>query len=59
MSRVSAPTKEAMSTKGILRESTPTQKATSPTVMEHVLSRLKDIGITKVFWRCRGLRLSN
>src|SRR5580704_12811405 len=50
MSRVSAPTKEATgSTTGILQESTPTQKATSPTVVEHVLSRLKDIGITKVF----------
>src|SRR6202008_1950606 len=49
MSRVFAPTKEAVSTKGILQESAPTQKATSPTVIEHVLSRLKDLGITKVF----------
>ncbi len=49
MSRVSAPTKEAISTKGIMQESVPTQKATSPTVIDHVLSRLKDIGITKVF----------
>jgi hypothetical protein len=44
MSRVSAPTKEVVSTKGILQESAPTQKPTSPTVIEHVLSRLKDLG---------------
>ena len=43
MSRVSAPTDEA--TNGILQESASTQKATSPTVVEHVLSRLKDVGI--------------
>src|ERR1700758_3382731 len=49
MSPLSNPTKEAVSTRGILQELTPTQKATSPTVIEHVLSRLKDIGITKVF----------
>ena len=49
MLRVSAPTNEAVSTNRILQESAPTQKATSPTVVEHVLSRLKDIGITKVF----------
>src|SRR5580704_14858318 len=49
MSRVSALTNEEVSTRGILQESAPTQKATSPTVIEHVLSRLKDIGITKVF----------
>ena len=49
MSRVSAPTKEAVSTRGILHESAPIQKATSPTVIEHVLSRLKDLGISKVF----------
>jgi hypothetical protein len=50
MSRMSAPTKEAaVPTKGILQESAPTQKATSPTVIDHVLSRLKDLGITKVF----------
>src|SRR6201984_18373 len=49
MSRVSAPTKEAVSTKGILQDSAPTQKATSPTVIDHVLSRLKDLGISKVF----------
>src|SRR6201982_2096783 len=49
MSRTSAPTKEAVSTRGILQGSTPRQEATSPTVIEHVLSRLKDIGIAKVF----------
>ena len=48
MSRVSAPTKKAASTRGILQESTPAQKAMSPTVIKHVLSRLKDIGINKV-----------
>src|SRR5580658_9693775 len=46
---VSAPAKEAGSAKGISQESAPRQKATSPTVIEHVLSRLKDVGITKVF----------
>jgi hypothetical protein len=45
MSRVSAPTKEAVSSKEILQE--PTRSST--TVIEHVLSRLKDIGISKVF----------
>jgi indolepyruvate decarboxylase len=49
MSHVSAPTREAPSASGILQEPTPTEKATSPTVIEHVLSRLKDLGITKVF----------
>lgn len=49
MSLVSAPTKEAVSTKGILQESTPTRKTASTTVIEHVLSRLKDLGISKVF----------
>lgn len=49
MSPVSAPTKEAVSTKGILQESAPTQKTASTTVIEHVLSRLKDLGISKVF----------
>ena len=38
-----------MSTKGTSQDSTPTQKATSTTVIEHVLSRLKDLGISKVF----------
>jgi indolepyruvate decarboxylase len=36
-------------TKGISHESSPKQQATSPTVIEHVLSRLKDLGISKVF----------
>src|SRR6201998_4332685 len=49
MSRVSAPTKEAVSSRTILQESVPTQKAKSPTVIEHVLSRLKDLGVSKVF----------
>jgi TPP-dependent 2-oxoacid decarboxylase len=49
MSSVSTPTKEAASTKGTLRESGPTQKTGSTTVIEHVLSRLKDLGISKVF----------
>jgi hypothetical protein len=59
MSRVSAPTKEAVSTRGILHESAPIQKATSPTVIEHVLSRLKDIGISKVFGVAGGLCFSH
>src|ERR1700746_411820 len=45
MSRVSAPTREAVSSKEMLQEST----QSSTTVIEHVLSRLKDIGISKVF----------
>ena len=51
MSRVSAPTREAAvpQPKEYCKSSAPTQKAKSPTVIEHVLSRLKDIGITKVF----------
>src|SRR5580700_4406400 len=50
MSCVSAPTKEAaVPTKEILQELAPIKKATLPTVIEHVLSRLKDLGISKVF----------
>ena len=49
MSSASNPIKRTVSTKGILQESVPTQQSTSPTVIEHVLSRLKDLGITKVF----------
>ena len=49
MSNVSAPTKEAVSTKGTPQDSAPTRKAASTTVIEHVLSRLKDLGISKVF----------
>src|SRR5580698_4146917 len=45
MSPVSAPTKEAVPSKEILQDS----KQSSTTVIEHVLSRLKDIGISKVF----------
>src|SRR5580692_11655844 len=45
MSRVSAPTREAVSSKEMLQDST----QSSTTVIEHVLSRLKDIGISKVF----------
>src|ERR1700740_389453 len=45
MSRVSAPTREAVSSKEMLQESA----QSSTTVIEHVLSRLKDIGISKVF----------
>jgi indolepyruvate decarboxylase len=44
MSRVPAPTKE-----GVLTKNTSAQKRTSTTVIEHVLSRLNDIGISKVF----------
>jgi indolepyruvate decarboxylase len=49
MSPVSTATKETVSRTGILQESVPTQKAKSTTVIDHVLSRLKDLGITKVF----------
>ena len=45
MQRVSARTKEAVSSKEIFQEST----QSSTTVIEHVLSRLKEIGISKVF----------
>src|ERR1700720_1766527 len=45
MSRVSAPTKEEVSSKERLLDST----QSSTTVIEHVLSSLKDIGISKVF----------
>ena len=49
MSPVSTATKETVSRTGILQESVPTQKAKSTTVIDHVLSRLKDLGITKIF----------
>jgi indolepyruvate decarboxylase len=49
MPNVSAPTKEPVSTKETPQDSAPTQKGTSTTVIEHVLSRLRDIGINKVF----------
>jgi indolepyruvate decarboxylase len=48
MSRLSAPTAVA-STSEKTQDSSRTEKATSPTVIEHVLSRLKDLGISKVF----------
>jgi len=47
MSRVS--TAAAASTKGILHEPAPPKTIAATTVIEHVLSRLKDIGISKVF----------
>jgi hypothetical protein len=46
-SKISPP--EAVVTKGVLQDSQPTQKAKSSTVIEHVLSSLKDLGISKVF----------
>jgi indolepyruvate decarboxylase len=49
MSPVSTSTKEAVSTREILQGSVSTQKAKSTTVIEHVLSRLKDLGVSKVF----------
>src|SRR5579862_3835611 len=49
MSNVSTPTKEAISTKGTSQDSAAIQQTGSTTVIDHVLSRLKDIGITKVF----------
>jgi indolepyruvate decarboxylase len=39
----------APATRGVLHESGPSEKTASTTVIEHVLSRLKDIGITKIF----------
>ena len=49
MSNVSALTSEGPSIKGTPQDSAPSQKAASPTVIEHVLSRLKELGISKVF----------
>jgi indolepyruvate decarboxylase len=49
MSRLSAPTKRAASTKEISHGPSPKKQAGSTTVIDHVLSRLKDLGITKVF----------
>jgi len=48
MSRVSSSAAQ-QANQGILHESDPSQKASSTTVIEHVLSRLKEIGITKIF----------
>jgi indolepyruvate decarboxylase len=49
MSSVSASTKRGAPTKEILHEPSPTRQTRPTTVIEHVLSRLKDLGITKVF----------
>jgi indolepyruvate decarboxylase len=49
MSSVSAPPKRAESIKETLHEPSRTKQTGSITVIEHVLSRLKDLGITKVF----------
>jgi len=49
MSGVSTPTKRAASTKETLHEPSATRQTGSTTVIDHVLSRLKDLGITKVF----------
>jgi len=49
MSHVASVTADPTSTKGILHESVPSKKPASTTVIGHVLSRLKDIGITKIF----------
>jgi indolepyruvate decarboxylase len=49
MSSVSASTKRAGSTKETLHEPSATRQTGSTTVIDHVLSRLKDLGITKVF----------
>jgi indolepyruvate decarboxylase len=49
MSRTSSSTRESASTKGILHEPAPAKTPASTTVIEYVLSRLKQIGISKVF----------
>jgi indolepyruvate decarboxylase len=49
MSGVSASTKRAASTKETLHEPSATRQTGSTTVINLVLSRLKDLGITKVF----------
>lgn len=49
MSRESSLVADPVSTKSILHESTPAAKATPRTVIQHVLGRLKDIGIAHVF----------
>jgi indolepyruvate decarboxylase len=48
MSRVSSPAKTAASSRGIMPSAT-IQNSASISVIEHVLSRLKEIGISKVF----------
>jgi len=49
MSGVSTSTKRAASTKETLHEPSAPRQTGSTTVIDHVLSRLKDLGITKVF----------
>jgi len=49
MSGVSTSTKRPASTKEILHEPSATRQTGSTTVIDLVLSRLKDLGITKVF----------
>jgi hypothetical protein len=49
MSRVPAPAAETMSPKASSHESSSPNKSAHNTVIEHVLSRLKELGITKVF----------
>jgi len=49
MPHLSTPAAESTSTKGVLHEPSPRKTTSSTTVIEHVLSRLKDIGISKVF----------
>jgi len=49
MSSLSAPTKRAASTKEISHGPSQTRQTGPTTVIDHVLSRLKDLGITKVF----------
>jgi indolepyruvate decarboxylase len=46
MSRISSAEPQI---KGILHESHPSEKTATTTVIQHVLSRLKDLGITKIF----------
>jgi indolepyruvate decarboxylase len=49
MLRASAVAAEALSTNATSNDSAPSGKAAHTTVIQHVLSRLKDIGISKVF----------
>jgi indolepyruvate decarboxylase len=49
MSRISSSAAEPVSTKGILHEPALSREAAATTVIGHVLSRLRDIGISEVF----------
>jgi len=49
MLRASAMAAEALSTNATSHDSSPSGKAAHTTVIQHVLSRLKDLGISKVF----------